>query len=514
MTGIDQYTKLLLHMDDNSFNDKMRHVISNNGVIFDTNNKKFGDGSAYFNSNSNLTITNNADFEFRNDSFTIDMWIRMDSLPLSNTYYMLYDKRNGNANYGSISFMVNSSGGLGVSATSDNTSWNIISNLSIPVSMIANQWYHVALIRNGNNFSIAVNGVITSIGDSSLSIATNGNDSHIGGLIDKHKFKGYMDEVRISKGIARWTSNFTPPTTPYGYNKYLIKQNNQYYTIKSEFYKNDNYEPITELEGKEILTQADFETYGIYDLDLLTQTIDTQVVNGIDKGSLGSGKYFEIELNNFIKKINSQPIPKEFEVTNDMWSNKVSLPWTNGMGNGGFLFNIVEDVYYKLQTKVLNNAKITVYFFDGTTFSDTTNYNGKVTILNNIKKINKINISGAHGGGNFTIQQFNLFKTKNIKYLIYCNNQIYSFNGKEILLSDSQFIDQNNFINNGFTNTTVITEGQWNIAFPDKSNLKLLMWTDDMSKTDVSLETEIIPFRPIDKLKKNSDICNILFKEV
>ncbi|HIG0355236.1 MULTISPECIES: hypothetical protein [Clostridium] len=296
---------------------------------------------------------------------------------------------------------------------------------------------------------------------------------------------------------------------------YLLKQNKQYYTIKSEFYKNGEYKSITELEGNEILTKTDFETYGIYDLDLLAQTIDTQVVNGIDKGSLGSGKYFEIELNNFIKKINSQPIPKEFEVTNDMWSNKVSLPWTNGMGNGGFIFNIVEDVYYKLQTKVLNNAKITVYFFDGTTFSDTTNYNGKVTILNNIKKINKINISGAHGGGgNFTIQQFNLFKTKNIKYLIYCNNQIYSFNGKEILLSDSQFIDQNNFINNGFTNTTVITEGQWNIAFPDKSNLKLLMWTDDMSKTDVSLETEIIPFRPIDKLKKNSDICNILFKEV
>ncbi|MCS4466724.1 hypothetical protein JTS99_11480 [Clostridium botulinum] len=40
------------------------------------------------------------------------------------------------------------------------------------------------------------------------------------------------------------------------------------------------------------------------------------------------------------------------------------------------------------------------------------------------------------------------------------------------------------------------------------------MWTDDMSKTDVSLETEIIPFRPIDKLKKNSHFCNILFNEV
>ena len=27
---------------------------------------------------------------------------------------------------------------------------------------------------------------------------------------------GYLDELRISKGIARWTSNFTPPVVPYG----------------------------------------------------------------------------------------------------------------------------------------------------------------------------------------------------------------------------------------------------------------------------------------------------------
>lgn len=85
---------------------------------------------------------------------------------------------------------------------------------------------------------------------------------------------------------------------------YLLKQNNQYYTIKSEFYKNGNYESITELEGKEILNQTDFETFGIDDLNLLTKTIDTEVANGIDKGSLKSGKYFEIKLNNNFKKIN------------------------------------------------------------------------------------------------------------------------------------------------------------------------------------------------------------------
>lgn len=86
--------------------------------------------------------------------------------------------------------------------------------------------------------------------------------------------------------------------------KYLFKQNNQYYTIKSEFYKNGNCESIQELEGKEILEQNDFETYGIDDLNLLIETIDTQVVNGIDKGNLGNGKLFEIPFNNDFMNIN------------------------------------------------------------------------------------------------------------------------------------------------------------------------------------------------------------------
>ncbi|NFC72970.1 cell adhesion protein [Clostridium botulinum] len=87
---------------------------------------------------------------------------------------------------------------------------------------------------------------------------------------------------------------------PYNPNlyKYLIKQNNNYYTIKSEFHKNGNYESITELEGKEILNQTDFETFGIDDLNLLTETINTQVVNGIDEGNLGNGKLFEIYFSN------------------------------------------------------------------------------------------------------------------------------------------------------------------------------------------------------------------------
>ena len=32
---------------------------------------------------------------------------------------------------------------------------------------------------------------------------------------DPYQFNGYIDEFRITKGIARWTENFTPDTSPY-----------------------------------------------------------------------------------------------------------------------------------------------------------------------------------------------------------------------------------------------------------------------------------------------------------
>jgi hypothetical protein len=31
-----------------------------------------------------------------------------------------------------------------------------------------------------------------------------------------YSWGGWLDEIRVSKGIARWTANFTPPASPYG----------------------------------------------------------------------------------------------------------------------------------------------------------------------------------------------------------------------------------------------------------------------------------------------------------
>lgn len=81
----------------------------------------------------------------------------------------------------------------------------------------ANNWYHVAIVRNVNTWTMYVNGVQeaqntfagTLDGNVTKNIYTNQNG--VGGAV---WYNGYIDEVRISN-IARYTANFTPQTTPF-----------------------------------------------------------------------------------------------------------------------------------------------------------------------------------------------------------------------------------------------------------------------------------------------------------
>jgi hypothetical protein len=105
---------------------------------------------------------------------------------------------------------------------------------AIPINAVAwatpliNTWYHVALQRGwdgaANKWSIAVNG--TSLGSTTLA-TTYPNVAaalQIGAGATGIGFNGWIDEFRISKGTARWTSNFTPTTRAYatGSNYWLV----------------------------------------------------------------------------------------------------------------------------------------------------------------------------------------------------------------------------------------------------------------------------------------------------
>jgi hypothetical protein len=78
-----------------------------------------------------------------------------------------------------------------------------------------NTWQHVALVRNGNVFTPYLNGIAGTSTTSSAALfdftsqLTIGSDGPASPLTP---FQGHMDDFRITKGVARYTANFTPPT--------------------------------------------------------------------------------------------------------------------------------------------------------------------------------------------------------------------------------------------------------------------------------------------------------------
>jgi len=79
-------------------------------------------------------------------------------------------------------------------------------------------WYHWAFVKNGSNVGLYIDGTLLVSNDTAAFEMPNvAKELLIGqmGYTAGSSIDGWMDEIRISKGIARWTTNFTPPTMAY-----------------------------------------------------------------------------------------------------------------------------------------------------------------------------------------------------------------------------------------------------------------------------------------------------------
>lgn len=82
-----------------------------------------------------------------------------------------------------------------------------------------NTWVHFAIVRISNNTQFYINGVAIGSPKSDaingLSNLTIGTDPAKRDTSSLFHFNGYLDDVRFTKGVARYTGAFTPPTAPY-----------------------------------------------------------------------------------------------------------------------------------------------------------------------------------------------------------------------------------------------------------------------------------------------------------
>ena len=193
----------------------VKTVTSNNGAAISSLQSKFGNRSGLFDGvDDYLSISGNTVCNFGSSNFTVECWVRLNAMPTSDAWPTNYSSH----------FVVITAGtpnlGDGIGFIIGQTKLIVHSNDSqLPNAthgMTTNTWYHIAYVRSGNNLYFFVNGSQVGTTQTLTGAVGTGATTYIGCETGQGAFfNGYMDELRVTKGIARYTSNFTEPSAEF-----------------------------------------------------------------------------------------------------------------------------------------------------------------------------------------------------------------------------------------------------------------------------------------------------------
>ena len=214
-------TSLLLNYTNAGIIDNamMNNLETVGNAQISTAQSKFGGSSMYFDGTGDyLTAPNTVNANFNNGDFTVEFWMYASSQALApivhqtsyanNQGWIIWNYTGDNVGTATrkLTFMAN--GATFVLTTSSD-------------AYTDNTWTHIAIVKNGtgsNNIKIYSNGTSIATGTYATALANPSTPLMVGGIINGQSwngtsyFNGYLDDLRITKGLARYTANFTPPT--------------------------------------------------------------------------------------------------------------------------------------------------------------------------------------------------------------------------------------------------------------------------------------------------------------
>jgi hypothetical protein len=183
------------------------------GVSVSSVQSKFGTSSFYFNGSSNIFTPTTSTYNFGTQNFTIEMW----AYPGNGLWGVA-----GNGGYGNGGAGNNTYWTCGIWPTANQFIGTGSGEADYSSAQAANSWVHVAYVRNGNVISVYQNGVqnttytvtttnpITTLSTNYIIIGVDGKSGNV-----RAGFQGYLDQIRVTIGVCRYTSNFTAPTSPF-----------------------------------------------------------------------------------------------------------------------------------------------------------------------------------------------------------------------------------------------------------------------------------------------------------
>ena len=219
---------ILMHMEGANqgkvFTDVKGHTVNAYGSANTaTTLSKFGNSSAYFSTGSAgyLSVAGDSSTDFGLGDFTIEFWLLPDSFAMYPATRQLINKAttiNTDGTGTNLSWRLGQwSGGptqhyLNIQLATSPTFWALSSDIDIS-ALNTSTWTHIALVRQSGVLKVFANGIlkdsypfnsyIPDVTTAPIWVGANPDGSE--------SYKGFLDELRITKGVARYTANFTVP---------------------------------------------------------------------------------------------------------------------------------------------------------------------------------------------------------------------------------------------------------------------------------------------------------------
>lgn len=206
------YVTLLAHMDGTNykttFTDVMGHTLSNGNTsvtYLSTAAAKFGTSSLYSTSTSMAYFQSNTGINTYAGDYTEEFWV-----------YFTTTSGSQEALFTTIG-----AGTHGFAFGSGGFSYSAASGASVSGGTISTgAWHHLAATRAGTTIRLFLDGVMVgsytgsnASGTLTPSGSLTGVNYYPGG--GSTGINGYLDEIRITNGVARYTTNFTPPVAAF-----------------------------------------------------------------------------------------------------------------------------------------------------------------------------------------------------------------------------------------------------------------------------------------------------------
>ena len=182
------------------------------GAQIRTDVSRFNGSSGFFSgSDQYLTVSNaGGPFYFGSGDYTMEAWVYLTSLATTRAIMGIWSAFYPSDQNFSLYY---DAGATKYRLILDPADWQV--NVSTS-SALANTWTHIACCRNGTKFRMFINGVMESeTTQAGWTMSNGGGSMLVGGCTGFNPFMGYLAEVRVTKGVGRYITNFEVPTNPF-----------------------------------------------------------------------------------------------------------------------------------------------------------------------------------------------------------------------------------------------------------------------------------------------------------